>query len=105
MTSAEGVALYGVARNISCEGVHLVFDQASAQHLVPLGFKLDPRHPIELNATINLRYQHVMEVCCHIRNVRRLSQDAFSFHLEFIQLNDVDMGHLQSFLNTLPTVV
>lgn len=102
--SKEGVALFGVARNISSEGIQLVFDQASAQHLVPQGFLLDPTKPLEVRAVISLRNQNILEVGCQIRNVRRLSQDAFSFHLEFSKLLGRDQDLLVQFVESLPTV-
>jgi hypothetical protein len=102
--SNDGVALFGVARDISIEGVQLIFDQASAKHLVPCGFQLDPRDPVEVKAVVSLRNQHILEVPCMIRNVRRLAQDAFSFHLEFSRLIERDIDLLARFVESLPTV-
>lgn len=98
------MALFGVARNISREGIQLIFDQASAQHLVPRGYMLDPNTPLKVKAIINLRNQHILEVPCVVRAIRRLAQDAFSFHLEFSQLVEPDLAHLERFVESLPTV-
>ena len=101
-TTADDIQLQAQARNVSKEGLHLVFDQVSAQLIVPLGYVPNPTQPIELDLSIDEPGRKRLLLTAQVRGVRRLAQDAFSFHLEFVRLGTEVDQQLTDFIKSLP---
>jgi len=79
-----------------------VFDQVSAQLIVPLGYVPNPTQPIELDLSIDEPGRKRLLLTAQVRGVRRLAQDAFSFHLEFVRLGTEVDQQLTDFIKSLP---
>ncbi|MEH6504463.1 MAG: PilZ domain-containing protein [Cycloclasticus sp.] len=87
LKTTDGLALSGRSENISTEGLEIVCDQVSAKAILPLDYQRDPEKQLLLSAELRLDDSgNMLNAVCCVKNIRRLSQDTFSLHLQFTTL-------------------
>tara|TARA_R110002074_G_scaffold402287_1_gene606272 strand:- start:94293 stop:94661 length:369 start_codon:yes stop_codon:yes gene_type:complete len=100
LKTAAGLVLNAHGENISADGIEIVCDELSAKAVLPLNYQRDPDKPLLLSVELNLDDKGTpLLVSCCVMNVRRLSQDVFSFHLQFTKLKPQSLRLLEELVS------
>lgn len=100
LKTATGLVLNAHGENISADGLEIVCDQLSAKAVLPLDYQRDPDKPLLLSVELNLDEKgKSLPVSCSVMNVRRLSQDIFSFNLQFTKLKPQSLQLLEELVS------
>lgn len=100
LKTATGLVLNAHGENISADGLEIVCDQVSAKAVLPLDYQRDPDKPLLLSVELNLDDKSKpLPVSCSVMNVRRLSQDIFSFNLQFTKLKPQSLQLLEELVS------